>query len=73
MKLGTWTIRSLCSAGSLTTIARKTAKCESDVVGVQEMRWDRGDTEPADDIVIWKWEHKTTCTDFHTKENLISG
>jgi hypothetical protein len=49
MRLGTWTVRSLCSAGSLTAIARETAKYESDIVGVQELRWDSGDTEPARD------------------------
>jgi hypothetical protein len=49
MRFFTWTVRSLCRAGSLIAIARETAKYESDVVGVQEMRWDRGDTEDAGD------------------------
>jgi len=44
MKLGTWNVRSLYRAGSLKTAARELAKYTLDVVGVQEVRWDKGDT-----------------------------
>jgi hypothetical protein len=39
--LGTWNIRSLYTAGSLMAAARKLARYKLDVVGVQEMRWDK--------------------------------
>ena len=42
--LGTWNVRSLCRAGSLTAAAR-----ELDLVGVQEVRWDKGGTARAGD------------------------
>ena len=42
--LGTWNIRSLYRAGSLTVAARELARYKLDVVGVQEVRWDKGGT-----------------------------
>jgi hypothetical protein len=44
MRFGTWNIRSMYRAGSLKTAVEK---YELHLVGVQEVRWDRGDTEPA--------------------------
>ena len=48
MKLGTWNVRSLYRAGSLKTAARELARYKLDVVGVQEVRWDKGGTVRAD-------------------------
>ena len=42
MRFGTWNVRSLCRAGSLTTVAWELAKYELDLVGVQEVRWEKG-------------------------------
>jgi hypothetical protein len=39
--LGTWNIRSLCRAGSLMTVATELARYKLDLVGVQEVRWDK--------------------------------
>jgi hypothetical protein len=33
--------RSLCSSGSHTTVARELARYSSDLVGVQEVRWEK--------------------------------
>ena len=44
MIFGAWNVRSLCRSGSLTAAARKLAKCKLDVVGEQEVRWDKGST-----------------------------
>ena len=41
MRFGTWNVRSLYRAGSLTAAARELARYKSDLVGVQEVRWDR--------------------------------
>jgi hypothetical protein len=40
--LGTWNVRSLYRAGSLTAAARELARYKLDRVGVQEVRWDKG-------------------------------
>ena len=49
MRFGTWNVRSLYRAGSLTAAARELARCKSDLVGVQEVRWDRGGKGSAGD------------------------
>ena len=40
--LGTWNVRSLYRA--LTAVARELTRYKLDLVGVQEVRWDKGDT-----------------------------
>jgi exonuclease III len=47
--LGTWNVRSLYRAGSLTAAARELARYKLDLVGVQEVRWDKGGTVRAGD------------------------
>ena len=47
--LGTWNVRSLYRAGSLTAATRELASYKLDVVGVQEVRWDKGGTVRAGD------------------------
>jgi len=44
MKLGTWNVRSFYTAGSFKAAAREFARYKLDVVGVQEVRWDKGGT-----------------------------
>jgi hypothetical protein len=39
--LGTWNVRSLNRAGSLMAAARKLARYKLDLLGVQEVRWDK--------------------------------
>jgi exonuclease III len=41
MSFGTWNLRSLYSSGSLMTAARELAKCKLDLVGIQEVMWDK--------------------------------
>jgi hypothetical protein len=45
----TWYVRGLYRAGSLTATFRELARCELDLVGVQEVRWDKGVKERAED------------------------
>jgi hypothetical protein len=47
MRFGTWKVRSLYRAGSIMTIAKSISKYKLDLVGVQEVRWDKGGTGPA--------------------------
>jgi hypothetical protein len=44
MKSGTWNVRSLYRAVSLTAAARELARYVLDLFGVQEVRWDKGGT-----------------------------
>jgi exonuclease III len=46
MRFDTWNVRSIYKAGSLRTVAEEISKYKSDLVGVQEVRWDGGGTEP---------------------------
>ena len=39
--LGTWNVRSLYRAGSLMTVAKELARYKLDLVGLQEVRWDK--------------------------------
>jgi len=45
MRIGTWNVRSLYRAGSLKAAARELGRYKCDVVGVQEVRWDKGDND----------------------------
>jgi len=42
MRFCTWNVQSLYRAGSLTAAARELARYKLDLVGVQEVRWDKG-------------------------------
>jgi hypothetical protein len=46
-RLGAWNVRSEYRAGSLRAVTEEISKYKLDLVGVQEVRWDRGGTEPA--------------------------
>jgi exonuclease III len=47
MRFGTWNVRSMYRAGSLRAVAEEISKYKLDLVGVQEVRWRGGGTEPA--------------------------
>jgi exonuclease III len=53
MRFGTWNVRSLCRSGLLKTVARELGKYKLDLVGVQEVRWDKVDTERAEDYTFF--------------------
>jgi len=54
MRFGTWNVRSLYRSGSLTTVARELANCKLDLVGVQEVRWEKGGTLRAGNYNFFK-------------------
>jgi exonuclease III len=56
MTFGTRNVRSLYRSGSLKTIARELGKYKLDLVGVQEVRWDKGGTERAEDYTFFYGE-----------------
>jgi hypothetical protein len=47
IRFGTWNIRSLCWTGLLKMVAREVRKCKLNIVGVQEVRWEKSGTEQA--------------------------
>jgi hypothetical protein len=49
MRFGTWNVRSLYRAGSFTAPARELARYKLNLVGLQEVRWDREGTLGARD------------------------
>jgi hypothetical protein len=46
MGVCTWNVRRLCRVGSLMAAAKEISKYKLDLVGVQEVRWERGGIEP---------------------------
>jgi hypothetical protein len=52
MRFGTWNVRSMYRAGSLRTVA-EISKYKLDLVGVQEVIWDGGGTEPAGEYTFF--------------------
>jgi len=51
MRYGTWNVRSLYSAGSLTAARGELAIYKFDLVGIQEVRWDKRGTVRAGIII----------------------
>ena len=60
-RFGTWNVKSLYWAGSLTAAARELARYELVLVDVQEVSWDKGGTVRARDyIFLWKRKCKSS-------------
>jgi exonuclease III len=53
MRYGTWNIRSLYKIGSLKTVVRELGKYKLDLVGIQEVRWEKSGTERAEDYIFF--------------------
>jgi len=52
MRFGNWNVRCLYEAGSLTAAARKLGRYKLDLVGFQEVRWDKGGRVRAGDYIF---------------------
>jgi hypothetical protein len=55
MRFRTWN-RSLYRSGSLETVASKLANYNLDLVAIQEVRWNEGGNQPADDYAFFFFE-----------------
>jgi hypothetical protein len=58
MRFGTWKVRGLYRAGSLSVVVRELARYKLGLVGVYEARWDRGGTVTAGDYIFFLCKRK---------------
>jgi len=58
MKFSIWDVRSLYRADPLTAAARELTRYKLDLVGVQEVWWDREGTVRAGVIILFLWKRK---------------
>ena len=74
--LGTWNVRSLYRTGSLTAAARELARYKLDLVGVQEVRWEKGATVRAGDYNFFYgkgYENHQLRTGFFFVQQIIAS
>jgi exonuclease III len=53
MRFGTWNVRSLYRVDSLMTISRELARYKSDLVRVQEVRWEGSGTKTVGEYIFF--------------------
>jgi hypothetical protein len=76
MRFGIWNVRSLYRVGSLKTVSRELARYKLDLVGVHEVRWEGGGTEPAGEYTFFYGngnENHELGTGFFVHKRFISA
>jgi exonuclease III len=76
MRFGTWNVRSMYREGSLREVEEEISKYMLDLVGVQEVRWDGGDTEPVSEYIFFYGkgnENHELGTGFFVHKRLMSA
>jgi exonuclease III len=53
MIFGTWNIRSICRVGAIKSVVGELQKCNLDLVGVQEVRWEGEGFQMADNYTFF--------------------
>jgi exonuclease III len=76
VRFGTWNVSSVYRIGSLRTVVRELGKCKLDLMGIQEVRWDKGGTEEAEDYTFfygWGNGDHQLGTRFFVHQRVISA
>ena len=76
MRFGTWIVRSLYRVGSLIAAARELARYKLDLVGVQEVRWDKQSTVKSRGLYSFLWKGNKIHqlgTGFSVHQRIISA
>jgi hypothetical protein len=76
MRFGLWNVRSLYRAGSLMTVSRELSKYKLDLIGVKEVSWEDGSTEPAGEYTFFygkRNENREVGTGFVVHKRIISA
>jgi len=66
MRFNTWNVRSLYRAGSLTAAAWELARYKLNLVGEQEVRWDKG-------VTVRTGDYNFSCGNGHENHQLRPG
>jgi exonuclease III len=76
MRFGTWNVRSHYRSDSLTAAARELARYKLDLLGVQEVRWDKGGTARGGEYNFFYVNKRKSSTGngiFCTPQNTITS
>jgi hypothetical protein len=77
LRFGLLNVRSLYKVGSIITVSRELARYKSDLVGVQEVRWEGSSTEATGEYAFFcgkeNENHELGAVFFCAQENHISS
>jgi exonuclease III len=76
MRFGTWNVRSFYRARSLKTVLKELDRHKLDLMGVQEIRWECGGTDPAGEYIFFygkRNENHELGTGYFVHKRIISA